>query len=161
MPRNINETAKNTVKTVLRKNPELQIFTIFTVFSQRFLACFCAGKFFSLKKIAAFQVSENDAAAIPFYQQDKAATRIMAKKYTSILMGLAKVNDCGKGIRFYGDYLAEDKAIVFDFAAARVTVKSSLKASATTVAAENDSEKPKKEEPKKEEAEDIDDDKVW
>ena len=44
MPRNINETAKNTVKTVFRKNPELQIFTIFTVFSQRFLAGFCAGE---------------------------------------------------------------------------------------------------------------------
>ena len=67
------------------------------------------------KRIAAFQVSGNDVAAIPFYSEDKAATRIMAKKYSSILMGLAKVNDCGKGIRFYGDYLAEDKAIVFDF----------------------------------------------
>ena len=38
------------------------------------------------------------------------------KKNSVRLMELAEIDDCGKGIRFYGDYLREDRAIVFDLA---------------------------------------------
>ncbi len=70
------------------------------------------------KRIAAFQVCEKDAAAIPFYKAPKEGkqllVRLTGKKNPARLMELAGLDDCGKGIRFYGEYLPEDKAIIFD-----------------------------------------------
>ena len=70
------------------------------------------------KKMVAFQSCEKDSAAIPFYKKPEegkqSLVRITGKRNATRLMELASVSDCGKGIRFYGDYLPEDHAIIFD-----------------------------------------------
>ena len=70
------------------------------------------------KKQVFIQACEKDKAAIPFYKEPEEGkqllVRITGKKNSQRLMELAGVMDCGKGIRFYGDFLPEDNAIVFD-----------------------------------------------
>lgn len=65
-----------------------------------------------------FQACEKDKAAIPFYKKPEAGkqllVRITGKKNAQRLMDLAGIDDCDKGIRFYGEYLPEDQAICFD-----------------------------------------------
>lgn len=65
-----------------------------------------------------FQACELDKAAIPFYKKPEEGkqllVRITGKKNSLRLMELAGIDDCGKGMRFYGDFLPEDRAVVFD-----------------------------------------------
>ena len=69
-------------------------------------------------RIIAFQVCEKDSAAVPFYKEPKEGkqvlVRITGKKNALRIMNMAGIKDCGKGIRIYGEYEPEDKAIVFD-----------------------------------------------
>ena len=70
------------------------------------------------KRIAVIQACEHDAAAIPFFKEPEKGkqilVRIMNSQTSHRLMDVAGVDDCGKGIRYYGEYLPEDHAIVFD-----------------------------------------------
>lgn len=81
---------------------------------------FEAGNLFvdNAKKIVVFQACENDKAAIPFYKKPEEGkqvlVRITGKKNAMRLMEMAGITDCGKGIRIYGDFLPEDKALLFD-----------------------------------------------
>ena len=70
------------------------------------------------KKQVYFQACERDKAAIPFYKKPEKGkqmvVRVTGKKNCLLLMELAGIEDCGKGIRFYGEFLPEDHAVVFD-----------------------------------------------
>ena len=72
------------------------------------------------KKIVAFQACEEDMDARVFYKPPKegkqSITRIIGKKNSQILMDLAGIDDCGSGIRIYGEPLLEDSAILFPLA---------------------------------------------
>ena len=68
----------------------------------------------------AFQESENDEDAIPFYKEPKAGrpvlVRISDKKKTKMILDIAGVEGSEKGIRFYGEYVEAEKVIGFDLA---------------------------------------------
>lgn len=70
------------------------------------------------KNIVVFQACDQDDAAIPFYKKPEAGkqllVRLTGKRNSARLMELAGIDDCGKGIRFYGDYYPDDRAILFD-----------------------------------------------
>lgn len=67
---------------------------------------------------AAFQEAENDDDAIPFYREPKEGrpvlVRISDKKKTKMMLDLAGVEGSEKGIRFYGEFIEEEKLIGFD-----------------------------------------------
>lgn len=69
-------------------------------------------------KKAAFQEAENDEDAVPFYKEPKEGrpvfVRISDKKKTRMLLDLAGVEGSEKGIRFYGEFIEEEKLIGFD-----------------------------------------------
>ena len=69
------------------------------------------------KKIA-FKQCDNDKAAIPFYIKEKnekqLLVRLSGKDKIDTIMNLAGINDCGKGIRFYGYFDDKNKALIFD-----------------------------------------------
>lgn len=69
------------------------------------------------RKIA-FQVCKKDRLAIPFYKEPEEGkqmlVRLNGKERVAAIMEIAGIKDCGKGIRIYGDFLPDDKAIVFD-----------------------------------------------
>ena len=69
------------------------------------------------KKIA-FQACKKDKTAIPFYKEPEEGKQMLVRlngiERVTAIMKVAGITDCGKGIRFYGDFLPEDKAIVFD-----------------------------------------------
>lgn len=66
----------------------------------------------------AFQETESDESAIPFYREPKEGrsvlVRISDKKKTKMLLELAGVEGSEKGIRFYGECVPEEKLIGFD-----------------------------------------------
>lgn len=69
------------------------------------------------KKVA-FQEAENDEDAIAFYKEPKEGrpvlVRISDKKKTKMMLDIAGVEGSEKGIRFYGDYIEDEKVIGFD-----------------------------------------------
>ncbi len=69
------------------------------------------------KKVA-FQEANNDGDAIPFYKEPKEGrpvfVRISDKKKTKMMLDLAGVEGSDKGIRFYGEFIEEEKLIGFD-----------------------------------------------
>ncbi|MBQ9009238.1 MAG: hypothetical protein IJ088_07925 [Clostridia bacterium] len=69
------------------------------------------------KKIA-FQACKKDKLSIPFYKEPEEGkqmlVRLNGKERVTAIMEIAGIRDCGKGIRIYGDFLPEDKAMVFD-----------------------------------------------
>ena len=70
------------------------------------------------KKIMVIQECEKDNNSIPFYEEPKNGKQILVRitnaQTSRLLMNIAGVSDCGKGIRYYGEILPEDNAIVFD-----------------------------------------------
>lgn len=70
------------------------------------------------RHIAAFVPSENDFSAIPFYKAPKegkqALVRVSGKERIKALKDTAGITDCGKGIRFYGYFIEEEKTLVIE-----------------------------------------------
>ena len=66
----------------------------------------------------AFQEAENDGDAIPFFKEPKEGrpvfVRISDKKKTKMMLDLARVGGSEKGIRFYGEFIENEKLIGFD-----------------------------------------------
>lgn len=66
----------------------------------------------------AFQPCEQDSAAMRFFTQPEegkqAFVRIANKKRAEAIMGLAGLENCGKGIRFYGKYYGDESLLVFE-----------------------------------------------
>lgn len=66
----------------------------------------------------AFQEAENDGDAIPFFKEPKEGrpvfVRISDKKKTKMMLDLAGVEGSEKGIRFYGEFIENEKLIGFD-----------------------------------------------
>ncbi len=66
----------------------------------------------------AFVPCGNDEAAIPFYKEPKEGmsilVRISGRKRALILMEIAQINNCSKGLRFYGEYVADENTLVID-----------------------------------------------
>ena len=66
----------------------------------------------------AFQETENDGDAIPFFKEPKEGrpvfVRISDKKKTKMMLDLAGVEGSEKGIRFYGEFIENEKLIGFD-----------------------------------------------
>lgn len=67
--------------------------------------------------VVVFQACEKDGSAIPFYKEpDKGKqllVRISSKKYASLILNMTSSGLVGNTMRIYGDFLPEDKAIVF------------------------------------------------
>lgn len=65
----------------------------------------------------AFQPCEQDDSSIVFYKQPapgkQLLVRITSTSKAKMLMELAGITDCGKGIRYYGDYYEEENILVF------------------------------------------------
>ena len=65
----------------------------------------------------AIQACENDADAMAFYKKPKPGKQVLVRwgnvKIAKMLMEMAGVEDCGKGIRFYGVYEEDDNAVIF------------------------------------------------
>lgn len=65
----------------------------------------------------AFQPCEQDASSIVFYEQPapgkQLIVRITSTSKAKMLMELAEITDCGKGIRYYGEYYQEENVLVF------------------------------------------------
>ena len=72
------------------------------------------------KHIAAFVPSKKDEFAIPFYKEPKKGkqrlVRLSGKDRVKTLMDVAGITDCGKGKRFYGYYIEDEKTLVVDMA---------------------------------------------
>ena len=70
------------------------------------------------RKVAAFVPCENDSSAIPFYKKPKEGkqllVRVSGKERIKALMDAAGIDDCGKGMRFYGYYIEDEKTLVID-----------------------------------------------
>ena len=68
--------------------------------------------------IAAFVPCENDSSAIPFYKKPKEGkqllVRVSGKERIKALMDAAGIDDCGKGLRFYGYFIEEEKTLVIE-----------------------------------------------
>lgn len=68
----------------------------------------------------AFQESDDDTDGIPFYREPKEGrpvfVRISDKKKAQLIMTVAGISECGKGVRFYGKVIPEEKLIDFDLA---------------------------------------------
>jgi hypothetical protein len=66
----------------------------------------------------AFQEAENDGDAIAFFKEPKEGrpvfVRISDKKKTKMMLDLAGVEGSEKGIRFYGEFIENEKLIGFD-----------------------------------------------
>ena len=66
----------------------------------------------------AFTKSENDSAAIQFFQPPKEGrsvlVRISDKEKANMVMKIAQIQDCGKGIRYYGEWIPDEELLVFD-----------------------------------------------
>lgn len=69
------------------------------------------------KKVA-FQESEYDEDAIPFYKEPaegrSVLVRIADKKKTKLMLDLSGVKGSEKGIRIYGEFISEEHLIGFD-----------------------------------------------
>ena len=69
------------------------------------------------KKVVAFEQCEKDATSIPFYKKPAAGKQILVRisntERASLIKELAGIKDCGKGIRIHGEYLPENKTILF------------------------------------------------
>ena len=67
---------------------------------------------------AAFQACEDDEKAFIFYQKPKPGrsmlVRLSGKKFSGKLMELAGIEKCDGGIRFYGEFVEEEKLLIFD-----------------------------------------------
>lgn len=69
------------------------------------------------KQIAVFQAVEKNEDSLPFYKEPKGKqllVRLGNKKICAKLMNIAHIKAGKEGIRFYGEYLKEDHAIVID-----------------------------------------------
>lgn len=70
------------------------------------------------KKVAAFVPCEKDSSAIPFYKEPKAGkqilVRIAGRDRIRTLMETAGITECGKGIRFYGYFIDDEKTLVIN-----------------------------------------------
>ena len=70
------------------------------------------------KCVAAFVPCEHDSSAIPFYKEPKEGkqllVRISGKERIKALMDTAGITDCGKGLRFYGYFIKEEKTLVIE-----------------------------------------------
>lgn len=68
--------------------------------------------------VAAFVACEKDASAIPFFKKPKEGkqllVRVSGKERIKALMDAAGINDCGKGLRFYGYFIADEKTLVIE-----------------------------------------------
>ena len=70
------------------------------------------------RHIAAFVPCEYDSASIPFYKEPKEGKqlliRVSGKDRIKTLMDAAGIDDCGKGLRFYGYFIPEEKTLVIN-----------------------------------------------
>ena len=68
--------------------------------------------------LAAFVPCENDSSAIPFYKKPKEGkqllVRVSGRERIKALMDAAGITDCGKGLRFYGYFIEEEKTLVIE-----------------------------------------------
>ena len=64
--------------------------------------------------------SEKNEYAIPFYKEPKEGkqrlVRLSGKDRVKTLMEVADITNCGKGMRFYGYYIEDEKTLVIDMA---------------------------------------------
>ena len=70
------------------------------------------------RHIAAFVPCKKDSAAIPFYKEPKEGkqllVRVSGKDRIKALKDAAGITDCGKGMRFYGYFIEEEKTLVIE-----------------------------------------------
>ncbi len=70
------------------------------------------------RRLAAFVPCENDAFAIHFYKEPRegqqSLVRISGKERIKALKDTVGIDDCGKGIRFYGYYIEDEKTLVIE-----------------------------------------------
>ena len=70
------------------------------------------------RRIAAFVPCANDASAISFYKKPKEGkqllVRVSGKERIKALMDAAGIDDCGKGLRFYGYFIEDEKTLVIE-----------------------------------------------
>ena len=69
------------------------------------------------KKVA-FKACPKEKGAIQFYakrdESKQILVRLAGKEKINLLMRLASIEDCGKGIRYYGYYDQNNEALIFD-----------------------------------------------
>lgn len=70
------------------------------------------------KKVVAFEQCQKDETSIPFYKKPEEGkqmlVRISNKERASLIKKIGDIEDCGKGIRVYGEYYPDNKTIIFD-----------------------------------------------
>ena len=70
------------------------------------------------RHIAAFVPCEQDSKAIGFFKKPKAGkqvlVRVSGKERIKTLMEVAGITECGKGVRFYGYFIDEEKTLVIN-----------------------------------------------
>ena len=68
--------------------------------------------------VAAFVPCGKDSSAIPFYKEPKEGQqmliRISGRERIKALMDAAGISNCGKGLRFYGYFIEEEKTLVIE-----------------------------------------------
>ena len=69
-------------------------------------------------KRVAFKACPKESGAIQFYvkrdESKQILVRLAGKEKIIILMRLASIEDCSKGIRYYGYYDQKNEALIFD-----------------------------------------------
>ena len=69
-------------------------------------------------KLVAYKACPNEKGAIHFYEKKdeskQSLVRLAGKEKINALMKLASIEECGKGIRFYGYYDEKNEALIFD-----------------------------------------------
>ena len=74
----------------------------------------------------AFQVSSNEEGTFVFFRKPKEGrsmlVRISEKKAVRELMSLAHIDTCRNGLRYYGEFIEEQRTIIFDMAAEGIHV---------------------------------------
>ena len=69
-------------------------------------------------KRVAFKACPNEKGAIQFFvkkdESKQLLVRLAGKEKINMLMKLAGIDDCGKGIRYYGYYDQKNDALIFD-----------------------------------------------
>lgn len=69
------------------------------------------------RHLAAFVPCQKDASSIPFFKDREGKqllVRVSGKDRIRALMDTAGIADCGKGMRFYGYFIEEEKTLVID-----------------------------------------------
>ena len=70
------------------------------------------------RRIAAFVPCEKDSSAIPFFkgraEGKQLLVRVSGRERIKALMDIAGIENCGKGVRFYGYFIEDEKTLVIE-----------------------------------------------